>query len=130
MAEDSYASDQEMPYSVEELENLQQIFALFDRDRSGRIDIADVQEIMKQLNRNPEEGRRYSAAALLRDAEIEDEGRLSFEEFVKLLAQVEQTLAADDKDAPDHSASALGENPMIRLGEDAAPDGKVVDFLR
>jgi Ca2+-binding EF-hand superfamily protein len=58
MAEDSYAEEQEVPYSVEELENLQQIFALFDRDRSGRIDIADVQEIMKQLNRNPEEGRR------------------------------------------------------------------------
>lgn len=56
MVEDSYGDDAGAPYSNEELENLQQIFALFDRDRSGRIDITDVQEIMKQLNRDPEEG--------------------------------------------------------------------------
>lgn len=130
MAEDSYTDDHGMQYSSEELENLQQIFALFDRDRSGRIDITDVQEIMKQLDRDPEEGSPYAAKLLLRNADVNDRGRLSFEEFVKLLAQVEQTLAADDNDAADLSASAIGENPMIGGIEEASPDGKVVDFLR
>ena len=47
-------------YSEEEIENFRCIFEMFDKDKSGFIDVGDLQTIMKSLGRDPTEGRSLS----------------------------------------------------------------------
>lgn len=40
-------------YSEEEVENFKCIFDMFDRDKSGFINVSDLQTILKSLGRDP-----------------------------------------------------------------------------
>ena len=42
-------------YSEEEIENFRCIFEMFDKDKSGFIEIGDLQTIMRSLGRDPHE---------------------------------------------------------------------------
>ena len=42
-------------YSEAELDNFKCIFDMFDKDRSGYINISDLQTIMRSLGRDPHE---------------------------------------------------------------------------
>ena len=42
-------------YSQEEIENFRCIFDMFDKDRTGYVDIEDLQTITQSLGRNPDE---------------------------------------------------------------------------
>ena len=42
-------------YSKEEIENFRCIFDMFDKDKTGFVDIQDLQTIMKSLGRDPNE---------------------------------------------------------------------------
>ena len=42
-------------YSEEEIENFRCIFEMFDKDKSGFIEIGDLQTIMRSLGRDPNE---------------------------------------------------------------------------
>ena len=42
-------------YSKEEIENFRCIFDMFDKEKTGFVDIQDLQTIMKSLGRDPEE---------------------------------------------------------------------------
>lgn len=44
-------------FTEDELQNLKDIFDLFDKERSGRIDIKDLEAIMTSLQRDPVEAR-------------------------------------------------------------------------
>lgn len=42
-------------YSEEEIENFRCIFEMFDKEKTGYIDIGDLQTIMRSLGRDPHE---------------------------------------------------------------------------
>ena len=60
-------------YSDEEIENFKCIFDMFDKDKSGFIDVADLQTIMRSLGRDPSE-----ALELVQGLELTQDNRLSF----------------------------------------------------
>lgn len=74
-------------YQQEELESLRNIFDIFDRDQSGFIEAADMNEIMEKIGKNPDD-----AAQILATVDPNNDGRISFQEFVTLLEQIELSL--------------------------------------
>ena len=44
-------------FTEDEIQNLKDIFDLFDKDRTGRIDVRDLEAIMTSLQRDPNEAR-------------------------------------------------------------------------
>jgi len=47
----------EIPYSLDEFENLSQIFSMFDKDNTGYIDSSDISQLMQHLGKDPAEGK-------------------------------------------------------------------------
>ena len=47
----------QMQFSDEEIQNLKEIFDLFDKDRKGWIIISDLEAIMQSLQRDPQEAK-------------------------------------------------------------------------
>jgi len=47
-----------MQFSLEEIENLKEIFNLFDKEKNGCIKIKDLEAIMQSLQRNPDEAKQ------------------------------------------------------------------------
>lgn len=50
-------SRQFQQFSDDEVQNLREIFDLFDKDKSGIITMKDLEAIMQSLQRNPEEAK-------------------------------------------------------------------------
>lgn len=46
-----------MQFSPEEIENLKEIFFLFDKEKQGAIKLADLEAIMQSLQRDPDEAK-------------------------------------------------------------------------
>ncbi len=44
-------------FTEDEIQNLRDIFDLFDKDRTGKIDVRDLEAIMTSLQRDPNEAR-------------------------------------------------------------------------
>lgn len=85
-------------YSQQEIENFRAIFDMFDRDKSGFVDINDLQTIMKSLGREPQE-----ALELVEGMDLDSDGRLSFEEFLRIMKNLENRLVADKQDDQDEN---------------------------
>lgn len=63
---DTSSETKEIPYSLDELENLRQIFSMFDKDNTGHIDSSDISQLMQHIGKDPAEGNklfRHSLAA-------------------------------------------------------------------
>ena len=80
-------------YSKEEIENFRCIFDMFDKDKSGFVNIEDLQTIMKSLGRDPDE-----AQELVEGLQLDTDNRLSFEEFLKIMKNLENRLVAGKQD--------------------------------
>jgi Ca2+-binding EF-hand superfamily protein len=50
-----FAEDVFKMYSQDEIENFRCIFDMFDKDRTGYVNIEDLQTIIQSLDRNPDE---------------------------------------------------------------------------
>ena len=82
-------------FTEDEVQNLRDIFDLFDKERQGHIDVKDLEAIMTSLQRDPVEARGMLGSAAL------DGGSVSFEEFIHLMQQVENKLmVSNHSDAP------------------------------
>ncbi len=120
-------------YTEEEIENFRCIFEMFDKDKSGFIDLGDLQTIMKSLGRDPAE-----AQELIQGLDLNQDGKLSFEEFLKIMKSLENRLVAarenDDGENSPKEASVNERNKygclLPRTGVHFLPDSKVVDFLK
>ena len=135
-------------FTEDELQNLKDIFDLFDKERSGRIDIKDLEAIMTSLQRDPVE-----AKALLNQGGIQGEKQsVSFDEFIGLMQQVENKIMQNNSNNPGSEApssvkkdarqqqpfhTSQGFNPSMGGAQTSskgvisiAPDSKVLDFLR
>ena len=74
-------------YSEEEIENFRCIFEMFDKEKTGYIEIGDLQTIMRSLGRDPHE-----AMDLVQGIELSQEDKLNFEEFLKIMKDLENKL--------------------------------------
>lgn len=51
------ANDGQLKFSIEEIQNLREIFDLFDKDHQGEINMKDLEAIMQSLQRDPQEAK-------------------------------------------------------------------------
>lgn len=128
-------------YSEEEVENFRCIFEMFDKEKTGVIGIPDLQTIMRSLGRDPSEAIELMASLELHAATEEGNGEINFEEFLKLMKNLENRLVSDggpnyenNEDISPREAS-LDERTkygslLPRTGVHFLPDSKVVDFLK
>lgn len=111
---------------------------MFDPASSGKIDVKDLEEIMRNLQRDPHEARD-----LLYAIDPDNTGSLDFEKFVQLLLQVDSLATqpiekgtpqkkrksisqVEERKSPLKGGSTMSGLPPYYLG----PDTKVLDFLR
>lgn len=69
--------------SEDDLETYRIVFELFDRDRSGMIDVQDVYAISLKLEKDPQEV--FNA---IKDFDINNDKKISFGEFVTAFWQL------------------------------------------
>lgn len=60
---------------------------MFDKDKTGFVEIDNLVTIMKSLGRQPDE-----ALDLVQGLQLDSDGRLSFEEFLKIMKNLENRL--------------------------------------
>ena len=80
-----------MPFK--EIENFKCIFDMFDKDKTGVVNVNDLQTIMKSLGRDPQE-----AIDLLEELDFDSNGQMSFEEFLRIMKNLENRLVASKQD--------------------------------
>ena len=73
-------------FTEDEIQNLKEIFDLFDKQQQGRISTADLETIMGSLNRDPNEVRE-----LIENIDP-NQNSVSFEEFIQLMQNVENRI--------------------------------------
>lgn len=117
-----------MQFSPEEIENLKEIFFLFDKEKQGSIKLTDLEAIMQSLQRDPEEAKTLLSQIRQNEGIDMSSENISFEEFIKLMEQVENKLAKDDP-------NNLNRQDFIRQSStngviNISADNKVLDFLR
>ena len=57
MMQQEFVQQQPQQFTPEEIQNLKEIFDLFDKENSGQITIKDLEAIMQSLQRDPEEAK-------------------------------------------------------------------------
>ncbi len=112
---------------------------MFDKEKTGLIEVNDLQTIMKSLGRDPEEGKVRSshiAVELLSTLQLESEAKLAFEEFLKIMKSLENRLVAQNQEKEDSPREGTIKERskygcmLPRTGVHFLPDSKVVDFLK
>jgi Ca2+-binding EF-hand superfamily protein len=68
---------EENAFTEDEIQSLKDIFDLFDRDKSGRIQLRDLEAIMQSLKRDTNEARE-----MLKLVEPSQDDTVTFEEFI------------------------------------------------
>lgn len=126
-------------YSEEEIENFKCIFEMFDKERQGFIGVPDLQTIMRSLGRDPNEASELMQS---HDVAADSDGRINFEDFLKLMKSLENRLVSGggegqiDNDAEFSPREATMDERnkygclLPRTGVHFLPDPKVVDFLK
>ena len=106
---------------------------MFDKEKVGFIEASDLQTIMRSLGRDPSEGNE-----LLQDFQTAQEGKLNFEEFLKVMKVLENKLIEQKnaenelespREATDEEKNKYG-SLLPRTGVHFLPDNKVIDFLK
>lgn len=106
-------------FNDEEIQNLKDIFDLFDKDQSGKIESGDLENILTSLKRDPEEAKE-----MLDEIDPNHDGEITFEEFVRLMTKIENKIdKKDDGEGTTSSQRADGEQ------KDGAKRTALLDFL-
>ena len=119
---DTSRSVLEVPYCESELTHLRDIFSIVDKDNRGVIEFADIQLLLTNLGKSPEDSERI-LSSLGDDHSV----GVTFEEFVRVLGKVEKSL----KEGSDgHKSPPAEEDKRATPGDDmTAPETKILDFL-
>jgi Ca2+-binding EF-hand superfamily protein len=62
---------------------------MFDKNKTGVVNVNDLQTIMKSLGRDPQE-----AIDILEELEFDPDGQMVFEEFLRIMKSLENRLVA------------------------------------
>lgn len=76
-------------FTDDEVQNLREIFDLFDKEKTGQISARDLETIMGSLQRDPEEVREFIDR-------LQDEGTISFDDFIALMQSIESKIVNAD----------------------------------
>jgi len=77
-------------FTEDEIANLRSIFEMFDPQRTGSIEVKDLETIMSSLQRDANEVREF-----VDRLDPNSNGRISFEEFLHLMQQIENKIVKD-----------------------------------
>lgn len=114
-------------FNDEEIQNLKDIFDLFDKDQSGKIEASDLENILTSLKRDPDEAKQ-----MLSDIDPDHDGEITFQEFIKLMGKIENKLdkkgdmdkpETDKYDGRSEDVKDVGKRTTIQT------DSRVLDFL-
>ena len=114
-------------FNDEEIQNLKDIFDLFDKNQSGKIELNDLENILTSLKRDPEE-----AKTMLKEIDPNHDEEITFQEFIRLMAKIENKMdkkdnveeqESDRKDDGDEAGKEDGKRTTIQT------DSRVLDFL-
>lgn len=111
---------------------------MFDKDKTGYVNVEELQTIIQSLGRDPSE-----AQELLAEQQLENQPKLTFDEFLKTMKLLEfrivqaqqQQEAFQDQQEIDPIEGTLEERNKFgvllpRTGVHFLPDSKVIDFLK
>lgn len=119
--DDENDENEDKIFNEEEIQNLKDIFDLFDKDQSGKIESNDLENILTSLKRDPEEAKE-----MLSEIDPNHDGQITFEEFIKLMAKIENKIDKKDEDE-EHSSTKQGDGSLS--GQDGAKRTALIDFL-
>lgn len=114
-------NNEDQIFNEEEIQNLKDIFDLFDKDQSGKIESTDLENIFASLKRDPEEAKE-----MLSEIDPNHDGEITFQEFIKLMAKIENKIDKKD-DEEDQNSSKQGDGSQG--GKDRAKRTALIDFL-
>ena len=77
-------------FTDDEIQNLRSIFEMFDPNKTGAIEVKDLETIMGSLQRDANEVREF-----VDKLDPNSNGRISFEEFLDLMQQIENKIVKD-----------------------------------
>eukprot|EP00357_Protocruzia_adherens_P018499 CAMPEP_0115023004 /NCGR_PEP_ID=MMETSP0216-20121206/32036_1 /TAXON_ID=223996 /ORGANISM="Protocruzia adherens, Strain Boccale" /LENGTH=425 /DNA_ID=CAMNT_0002396093 /DNA_START=60 /DNA_END=1337 /DNA_ORIENTATION=+ len=111
-------------FTPDELQNLREIFSMFDHDDQGSIALKDLRDLFSHIDKNPEDAQEYVARLGFEEHEL-----ISFQQFLHLLHVIESEI---DQNRPGNGdPSARHEiNAETDQNRPIEPDTKVVDFLK
>lgn len=105
------------PFTEEEVQNLRDIFDLFDKEKNGHIEQKDLEAIMNSLQRDSAEAQEFMD---------QPDAKINFEEFLSIMQRVEQKIAEPEADQLNSQQLPPTAQGIISV----AADSKVLDFLR
>jgi len=116
-------------FNDEEIQNLKDIFDLFDKDQSGKIQSNDLENILTSLKRDPEEAKQ-----MLDEIDPNHDGEITFNEFISLMGKIENKIdkkgegvEENESEKQDGAGDGDGDGPKKTTIQ---TDSKVLDFLR
>ena len=93
-------------FTDDEIQNLRSIFEMFDPNRTGAIEVKDLETIMGSLQRDANEVREF-----VDKLDPNSNGRISFDEFLDLMQQIENKIVKD-------SGEPNADGPQIMMQND------------
>jgi len=84
-------------FTDDEIQNLRSIFEMFDPNRTGAIEVKDLETIMGSLQRDANEVREF-----VDKLDPNHGGRVSFDEFLDLMQQIENKIVKDGSGDPNN----------------------------
>lgn len=76
-------------FTEDEVQNLREIFDLFDKEKSGQIAAKDLETIMGSLQRDPAEVREFIEG-------LAPDGTITFDDFIQLMQSIENKIVNSD----------------------------------
>ena len=111
-------------FNDEDVNNLNEIFNLFDKEKTGKVSSDDLKAILTSLKREPEE-----ALEMLQSMQINIDEGVSFDDFLALMSKIEVKIEKKEEDQI--SEMARSENSKVEPRTTyIQTDQKVLDFLK
>jgi hypothetical protein len=118
---DDDEEEEEKAFNEEEIQNLRDIFDLFDKDQTGIIQQKDLENILTTLKRDLEETKE-----MLEEVKTDSKGGVTFEEFIKLMVKIENRIDKKEDHKDQESSAAGNESEVVK---DGAKRTALIDFL-
>lgn len=84
-------------YTEEELEEYKKLFARFDADESGSIDVLELGDALRHLGCNPIDAE-VDAAIAATDGKLNEIGKLEFDEFCAVMSKNRKSMEQEEEE--------------------------------